>query len=264
MKAKWVVAVALLALPAGSARAAPGEWELVGKGAWKEVLAGAVIKGKLYGVESNGGLYVTDPKTGKWEQLGKPEFADSRFLFQAGGDLYVIEKNGTLYSISLDDGSKTRVGAKAEWKDVLAITATEGKMYAVDGDGKLYAADPKTGKWEQLGKADFANTRRVFAADKQLYTVEQDGTLYHVNTTDGSWERIGKPGELKGVLASAVLEGKVYAAEPNGKLYETEPTTGKWKAIGKADFGNTKILFAAGGQLYSIEKDGSLYHIKTK
>src|SRR5947209_11735900 len=128
----------------------------------------------------------------------------------------------------------------------------------------MYVADPKTGKWDQVGKADFGSTRIMFNASEQLYTVEQDGTLYHINVGDGSWERIGKPGELKGVLAAAVLEGKLFAVEPNGKLYETEPTTGKWKALGKPDFGNTKILFQAGGQLYSIEKDGSLYHIKTK
>ena len=49
----------------------PGSWEQVGPaGAWQPTLAGAVLNGRLYTTESNGGLYATDLDTGEWRQLG--------------------------------------------------------------------------------------------------------------------------------------------------------------------------------------------------
>ena len=41
----------------------------------------------------------------------------------------------------------------------------------------------------------------------------------------------------------------------------TNVNTGVWQHVGKAEFRNTKFLYNANGNLYSIEKDGSLYEI---
>ncbi|NCC94789.1 MAG: hypothetical protein EOM10_16240, partial [Opitutae bacterium] len=46
-----------------------------------------------------------------------------------------------------------------------------------------------------------------------------------------------------------------------GKLYATDPADGSWTQLGGAAFANTAFLFAAGGSLVSIEKDGTLYLI---
>jgi hypothetical protein len=90
-----------------------GTWVGVGKpGEWSNTIAGTVLAGKLYTVESNGALYETIPSTAAWRQIGKAEFADTRFLFAASGSLYSIEKNGRLYRISPSDGSWGEIKAQ--------------------------------------------------------------------------------------------------------------------------------------------------------
>ena len=44
-------------------------------------------------------------------------------------------------------------------------------------NGTLYATDPKTGAWTQVGNPDFADTRFLFAAMGKLFTIESGGDL---------------------------------------------------------------------------------------
>ncbi len=154
-----------------------------------------------------------------------------------------------------------QVGPAGGWKAVLAGAVRDDRLYTAETDGRLYAADLRTGKRTPVGHADFAGTAFLFAAGEALYGIEKDGSLYRINQADGSRSAVGRPGDWKDTLAGAVLGGRLYTAEAGGGLYVTDPEAGRWKALGRPDFGNTAFLFASGETLYSIEKDGSLYRI---
>lgn len=60
---------------------------------------------------------------------------------------------------------------------------------------------------------------------------------------------------------AVVLGGKLYTIEVSGALYVTELPSGVWRQLGKAEFGNTKFLFAGTTNLITIENDGSLFRV---
>jgi hypothetical protein len=273
----------------GPALAVPGDWERIGlAGDWKDTTAGTLFKGRLYTVEKSGALYVTDLRTGEWKKLGKTEFAGTNYLVAGKDRLFSIDQAGNLYAIDPTDGSRRQVGAAGDWKATIATAVLGNTLYSAETSGKLYETDLPTGKWQALGKADFANTTQLFTAGGMLYSLEKDGSLYSISRQDGSWERLGPGGDWKGTLAGTVHAGKLFTVESSGCLYETLLNNAKWKQVGKADFANTRFLFSAGEALanleangnpknvqrlpaafsgealYSIEADGSLYRIKVK
>jgi hypothetical protein len=159
-------------------------------------------------------------------------------------------------------GDKTRLGQPGDWKDTIALTTYNDRLYSVEKNGALYETDLSNGKWRQLGKPDFVNTRHIFAVNESLYTIEADGTFYRVSPADGSWAKVGQAGAWKNTLAGTVWNGRIYTIEINGALYETNPGTGVWKQIGKAEFAGTRYLFSSGSSLYTIEDNG-LYKVST-
>ncbi len=227
-------------------------------GAWRGTIAAAALDGKLYTIESSGALYVTDPATGRWQQLGQPEFGNTAFLFALSDGLATIETDGSLYLVNSADGSWKQSGQAGDWKGTIAGAVLGGKLYTASSSGALYVTDPASGAWKQLGKADFAGTAFMFAPGNALATIEKDGSLYLVNPADGSWQPAGQPGEWKGTIAGAGMDGKIYTVEADGIPYVTEPATGRWQPIGKAEFAGTKFLLAAGGALYAIDEAGNL------
>jgi sugar lactone lactonase YvrE len=245
--------------------ATAGAWEQVGPaGAWKDTLAGTILNGRLYTVESSGALYVTNLRTGKWKQLGQAEFADTTFLFAAGGKLYTIEKDGSLYRVEPGDGSWVQVGPAGAWKDTLVGTVLNGRLYTVESSGGLYVTDLDTGTWKQIGKAEFGNTAYLFAAGSSLFSIEKDGSLYRMDPGDGSWARVGEAGAWQATRAGVILKGRLYTVENSGGLYGTDLGRGTWRQLGKPEFADTNFLFAAGENLYTIETDGSLYRVSVK
>lgn len=159
-------------------------------------------------------------------------------------------------------GDKTRLGQPGDWKGTITVTTFNDRLYSVEKNGALYETDLRNGKWRQLGKPDFVNTKHIFAVNESLYTIETDGTFYRVSPADGSWAKVGQAGAWSNTIAGTVWNGRIYTVETNGALYETNPGTGVWKQIGKAEFAKTRYLFASGTSLYTIE-DGGLYRVST-
>jgi hypothetical protein len=149
----------------------------------------------------------------------------------------------------------------ADWSNTIAAVVLDGRLYTIEKSGALYGVDLGNGKWVQIGKAEFANTRLFFAGNRNLLTIENDGSLYRVDPGNGSWVRVGKAGDWKGTLAGAFVNGRLYTVEASGAMYATNPGTGAWAQVGKSEFGNSLRLFATEDSLFSIEKDGSLYWI---
>src|SRR6185436_7902518 len=85
----------------------------------------------------------------------------------------------------------------SQWGNTIALTTLRGTLYTIEKTGALYRTDLNTGKWAQLGKADFGNTRFLFADTQNLYTIEVDGSLYRINPVSGVWNRVGQDGAWK-------------------------------------------------------------------
>lgn len=68
-------------------------------------------------------------------------------------------------------------------------------------------------------------------------------------------------GDWDNAQHATVLNGKLYTIEVGGALFMTELPGGARRQLGKADFANTKFLFATTSKLITIESDGNLYSI---
>jgi len=58
-----------------------------------------------------------------------------------------------------------------------------------------------------------------------------------------------------------MLGAALFTIDNDGRLFHNYLRTGERKQIGGPDFVNTLFMFAGNGQLYTIEKDGTLYHV---
>jgi hypothetical protein len=153
------------------------------------------------------------------------------------------------------------IGKPGDWTGTLAGVVSGGRLYTVEKGGALYATDLSSGKWQRLGKPDFAGTAFLVDLGSRLATIEKDGSLYLVSPADGSWKRSGKAGDWAGTTAAAVLQGRLYTTEKTGALYVTDPEAGTWRQLGKPDFAGTRHMFAVGGRLFTIEEGGTLYSV---
>src|SRR5262249_37413453 len=78
----------------------------------------------------------------------------------------------------------------------------------------------------------------------------------------GDWVRIGKEGDWRGTKHAAADGGRLYSVETDGAFYVTDLASGAWQKAGKAEFGDTRQLWAGDGVIVSLEKDGTLYRIQ--
>jgi hypothetical protein len=242
-----------------------GGWTQVGPaGAWGMTIAGVVLADQIYTVESNGGLYVTDPQTGKWTQLGQLEFGDTRLIFADGSQLYTIENNGCLYRVSPADGTWAQVGPDGAWSPTIVGAVLGEHLFTVESNGGLWETDLQTGTWQQVGGFDFGATRLMFASGGALYTIETDGSLYRINPADGTWAQIGAGGAWKASTVGAILNDQLYTTQSDGNLFVTDLRTGSRRHIGAAEFGLTTYMFAVAGKLDTIETSGSLFRVSPK
>lgn len=149
----------------------------------------------------------------------------------------------------------------AQWSNTMVLTTLGGSLYSIEKSGALYRTDLNTGRWVQVGQAEFAKTRFFFADNRSLYTIETDGSLYRVSPATGAWSRVGETGAWKDTIAVVTLNGGLYSIERSGGLYRTDLNTGRWVQLGQAEFANTRFIFADGQNLYTIEANGSLYRV---
>jgi tRNA A-37 threonylcarbamoyl transferase component Bud32 len=77
----------------------------------------------------------------------------------------------------------------------------------------------------------------------------------------GDREQVGATGVWKKTLVGAILNPTLFTIDSDGHLFHNNLRNGERKQIGDADFGNTVFLFASGGQLYAIERAGTMYRV---
>ncbi|HWA97086.1 MAG TPA: hypothetical protein VG713_01275, partial [Pirellulales bacterium] len=262
---RTVLALAML-LASAAARVEAVEWQRLGlAGDWYGTIAAVSLNDWIYTVERGGGLYRTNPYTGQWTQVGYAEFGNTAYLFAVGDWLYTIEYDGSLYRVSPGNGAWEKLGPSGGWLNTVAgvgypFDAHSGAILTAESGGGLYATSTD-GYWMQIGTPVFNNTLSMVVLNGWLYTIETSGSLYQVNPVNGSWRQIGEPAAWLGVIAAAALDGSFYTAESNGYLYQTNPETGERAHLGGPVFGDTTLMVAAAGALYTIENSGSLYRI---
>lgn len=227
-------------------------------GGWAGTIAGTVLNGKIYTVESAGSLHATDPADDSRTQIGGADFAHTAFLFAAGNSLASIEKNGTLYLIDPATGAWKQSGPAGGWANTIAGTMLDGTLYTVESAGALYASDPAAGTWRKVGQSDFADTKFLFAAGGSLASIETSGTLYLIDPADGSWKRSGEAGAWAHTVAGAPMGPVLFTVESDGALVATEVVSGTRISSGEGFYG-AQFLFLADNLLCGIDADGNFF-----
>jgi hypothetical protein len=98
----------------------------------------------------------------------------------------LVLAGGSLLQARVSAVHWTRTMNAGEWNNTIALTTLGGRLYTIEEGGALYRTDLTNGKWVQVGKSDFANTRFLFADNDNLYTIETDGSLYRVSPANGA------------------------------------------------------------------------------
>jgi hypothetical protein len=99
---------------------------------------------------------------------------------------------------------------------------------------------------------------------------EPAGDLYQIGIAlnqagmGGSWNQIGQPEAWKHVIAGTILDDRLYTAETDGSLRVTKLGSRERTKIGGPDFGETKFMFASMNNLWTIERNGTLYRVNPK
>src|SRR5882762_98237 len=81
----------------------------------------------------------------------------------------LVLAGGSLQQARVSAVHWTRAINAGEWNNTIALTTLGGRLYTIEKSGALYRTDLTNGKWVQLGKSDFANTRFLFADNQNLY-----------------------------------------------------------------------------------------------
>ncbi|HVS35869.1 MAG TPA: hypothetical protein VMS17_09825, partial [Gemmataceae bacterium] len=142
-------------------------------------------------------------------------------------------------------GEWEQVGTAGAWRPTIAGAVLQGRLYTAARNKVLRETDLGAGEAKAVGKPGAGDVKLLFAAGDRLCAVDRDGSLFQIDPKDGDRRRIGDEGAWKGTLAGAVLNGKLYTAEKDGGLYVSDLDGGDRKQIGKAEFGDTKFMFAA-------------------
>jgi outer membrane protein assembly factor BamB len=149
-----------------------------------------------------------------------------------------------------------QLGPPHAWKDARAAVALDGLIYVAGTDGALSVVDAQTGQ-QRTRAAGGGQTRLLAAAGGRLYAFDEAGPLYALSP-DGSSERLdGDWSEAR----AAVGADRLYVA--GGPIWALDTDEHAVTRVGDATW-HTELLLAAGGSLFSLEEDGSLYRIDPK
>jgi outer membrane protein assembly factor BamB len=207
------------------------------------------------------------PLTEKWRrELGQavsyPVIADQKaFVTVRTGDDY----GTSLYAIDTRTGKDVwgpvELGGTYYWS---ALTLGAGRVYAINGDGRLTAFAIRTGR--QLWQTDLPGQHSFSSAPTfragMVYTAGAGfgGTVYAVNAATGSvvWTAPVANGDQS---SPAVTATGVYVSYACGRSYRFDPATGatRWvHSTGCSGGGGKTPVVAAGGLWVRESFDGTL------
>lgn len=82
-----------------------------------------------------------------------------------------------------------------------------------------------------------------------------------VSAQTGTATMVGPEGGWSAAISATVLNNKLYTVETDGAIYETDLTTTAKTAIGKAEYGNSRFIFATTTNLFIIDYNGTMFKV---
>jgi outer membrane protein assembly factor BamB len=220
----------------GAVTAAP---EVVGR-----VVCLSTSKGHFYALRVADGARAWDVDTGV-PAIYKPTWAVD------GGNIILAQVETPARAYDAATGAKG-VSFSTQEPYVMALTAANGVLYALDASGILYAFRTVTGAeiWHRqlLSSDDQPGTGLTVDGDA-IYLGTVAGTLYAISAASGQVRWTYHPGN--GIeSALAVADGMVYLKDGNGNVHAIDTASGKksWSraSVPTGLWGVT----AAGGRVY--------------
>lgn len=139
---------------AAVAAAKPGDWKVVGKeGDYKKTKVATADGGKLYSVDSAGGLYVTDLASGTWKMIGEDDWSKTKWMWASGSTLMVVDSNGDMFKVNAADGKWKQIGEQWAWKGLKQGAMLDGALYTVESSGQLFVTDLGAGSGRRSARA---------------------------------------------------------------------------------------------------------------
>lgn len=221
----------------------------------------AVQNNVAYVGNYSGILYAVDVSTGKkrWEMsLGNSEFKSD--LVVGAGQLFVYPVTfsngspgpGKLYAYDLTSRTPSwefpiaPVDFPLNTYSALTFDRMKEVLYAISGDGKLYALDPRTGakKWHFAAGDGFARCPAV--ADNAVFVGGRDGKLYALDAQTGQkkWDfTTGGPVST----TPTVVNGVVFFGSEDKKCYAVDATTGtkNWEGLLDGVINTTPVVWTS-------------------
>jgi len=142
------------------------------------------------------------------------------------------------------------------------MAAVDGQILSIESSGQLMRTGGTTGDSVKLGPPQWTSTRIWVAAGKSIFSIDNDGSLYQVSVKDGKWQRIGAAGGFASVRQAAASSGFLYGLTSGGQLLKINLQTGASSKIGKPEWSATRLMMA-GNALYVIDKQDTLYRVRT-
>jgi hypothetical protein len=142
--------------------------------------------------------------------------------------------------------------------DVVAMTATDGRLYAATADNGLWVRDavPNEIPWTRIGHAK--DVVGMAATGGRLFCATRDNQLWSREATpvDLDWTPIGHANEVVGLTA---VDGTLFCATKDNGLWTRPPLLSNvdWTRIGGADA--VTAMAASGGNLYCVTADARLH-----
>jgi len=196
-------------------------------------------------------------------RLGNTLFTNTRFFFAINLRLYTIEADGSMNEIDPVNGTWSIISSIGTWTTVTKIMVVENSLFTFENGALFYHPELSLKNRKQIGNSEFYNIGKLFKGDSAFYSLLGDGSLYEIKITTGSWKRVGKTKAWKFVGPAAVVNGKFYTIETPGEMFETILSDGTKKQLDASRLKKIWFwyLFEASGQLYTIDRYGSLYKI---
>jgi hypothetical protein len=217
----------------------------------------------LYTLDNNSALYKVDLNTGVMTRLGNAVYKNTRAMFVLNNQLFSIEVDGSMNRIDPVTGAWSVVSPIGEWNLINRVIAVGGKFYTTQNGALYYHPTMSDRLKKQIGDAEFYDLGYGFRTDSTFFSMIS-GTLSKIDLSNGKWTRIGEKKAWKYVKWGDIIGNKLYTIESPGSFYVSDLSTGTRTLLDDKQFQNGAVIFATGGKLYSIFRDGQLFEVMIK
>lgn len=176
--------------------------------------------------------------------------------------LIAVAKNELLYKHFSDNPSGWISAGDAG--NISALTALNGKIYAVSSSGKFLVTDAnKKIRWRELKIPD-KHAVSLASAGSRLFALDQEGTIWQTDLSHKvpEWKLLES---VDGIVSIAANSMKMFAITGDGVLYQCDPSRKEILWLKAAYRNNHTIkedigmITIAGNTIYGISREGVLY-----